>query len=85
MGCGPLDGPSRKVFLDELPQFIVFFRTQGIYFGHLRFECQFEFNCVVPETMFRELLRPSFAENIEIGMMCLGDTFLEVGCVNFSL
>ena len=76
MRGGPSDGPPRKVFLDELPQFIAFFRAQGIYFGGLRFERGFEVDCVVLEAMFRELLRSSFTENIKVGVMCLGDTYL---------
>ena len=76
MRGGPSDGPPRKVFLDELPQFIAFFRAQGIYFGGLRFERGFEVDCVVLEAMFRELLQSSFTENIKVGVMCLGDTFL---------
>ena len=48
---GPSDGPPRKVFLNKFPQFVVFFRAQGIYFGGLRFEQWFEINRMVPEAI----------------------------------
>ena len=56
MRGGPSDGPPKKVFLYKFSQFIMFFRAQGIYFWGLRFEHQFEINCMVPETVFGESL-----------------------------
>ena len=72
----PSDGPSGKVFLYKFSQFVMFFRAQGVYFQGLRFECWFKIYGMVPEAMLGELLRLPFTENIEVGMMCLGDMFL---------
>ena len=76
MRGGPSNGPPRKVFLDKFSQLVMFFRAQGIYFGGLRFKGWFEVDGVVPEAVLGESLRPSFAENVEIGMVCLGDVTL---------
>ena len=75
MRGGPSDGPPGKVLFDEFSQFVVFFRAQGIYFGGLRFERWFKVDCMVPETVLGKPLQSLFTENIEVGMMCLGDTF----------
>ena len=76
MRGGPSDGPPGKVFLDKFSQLVVFFRAQGIYLGGLWFEQRFEVDCVIPEGVFGESLQSSFTKDIEVSVMCLGNTFL---------
>ena len=72
----PSNGSPRKVFFDKFSQLVVFFRAQGIYLGGLWFERRFEVDCVIPEGVFGESLQSSFTEDIEVSVMCLGNTFL---------
>ena len=66
--------PLERCFLINLPNLLCFSRAQGVYLGCLRFECWFEFDYMIPEAMFKELLQLSFTKNVEIGVMHLRNT-----------